>query len=179
MYMCNDSEDMQVQEANTLERVYVWIYMFWPCMHLHMYVQAKNRYRLPGPRRRDVVVYMYMRTYTSYASTYDEDSSKATYKSSSTTSTTPRDQAHGVPRRRCRGSPRRFKRHQPCKCDYDDTTQSSTPTRRTTQAGMADIPVMLYRLMDRRGPHANATYIYTNTMHGEVKRRSTTTTTAA
>jgi hypothetical protein len=170
---------MQVQEANTLERVYVWIYMFWPCMHLHMYVQAKNRYRPLGPRRRDVVVYMYMRTYTSYASTYDEDSSKATYKSSSTTSTTPRDQAHGVPRRRCRGSPRRFKRHQPCKCDYDDTTQSSTPTRRTTQAGMADIPVMLYRLMDRRGPHANATYIYTNTTHRQVKRRSTMTTNIA
>ena len=33
----------------------------------------------------------------------------------------------------------------------------------------ADIPTMLYRLMDRRGPYANATYIYTNTMHGDVK----------
>ena len=31
------------------------------------------------------------------------------------------------------------------------------------QAGMADILAMLYRLTDRRGPHANATYIYTNT----------------
>jgi hypothetical protein len=81
---------------------------------------------------------------------------------------------HDVPRRCCRRSLKRSKLHQPCKYDYDDTTQSSTPTRRTTQAGMANILAMLYRLMDRRGPHANATYIYTNTMHGEVKQRLTT-----
>jgi hypothetical protein len=31
------------------------------------------------------------------------------------------------------------------------TMQRSTPTRRTTQAGMADVPAMLYRLEDRRG----------------------------
>ena len=35
---------------------------------------------------------------------------------------------------------------------------------------MVDIPAMLYRLMDRRGPYANAIHIYTNTMHGDVKR---------
>jgi hypothetical protein len=55
----------------------------------------------------------------------------------------------------------------------------STLTRQTTQVGLADIPAMLYQLMDRRGSYANATYIYTNTMHGEVKRRLKTTTTAA
>ena len=47
---------------------------------------------------------------------------------------------HGVPRRCCRRSPKRSKLHQPCKCDYDDTTCRSTRTRRTTQADMADIP---------------------------------------
>jgi hypothetical protein len=41
------------------------------------------------------------------------------------------------------------KLHQPCKRDHDNTTRCSTPTRRTTQADMDDIPSMLYRLMDR------------------------------
>ena len=86
---------------------------------------------------------------------------------------------HDVPRPCCRRSPRRSKLHQPCKCDCDDTMRRSTPTRRTTQVGMVDIPTMLYRLMDRRGPHADAIHIYTNTMHGDVKRRLKTTTTTA
>jgi hypothetical protein len=43
--------------------------------------------------------------------------------------------------------------------------------------GMTHIPVMLHRLMDRRGHgHADATHIYTNTMHGDVKQRLKTAT---
>jgi hypothetical protein len=43
--------------------------------------------------------------------------------------------------------------------------------------GMTHIPVMLYRLMDQRGHgHADATHIYTNTMHGDMKRRLKTMT---
>jgi hypothetical protein len=47
------------------------------------------------------------------------------------------------------------------------------------QAGMADILAMLYQLMDRQGPYSDATYIYTNTMHGDVMRRSKMMTTVA
>jgi hypothetical protein len=82
---------------------------------------------------------------------YSEDASKARHKSSSSSSVTsstgsslhqPLQQLyviklHGVTK----------KSYQPCKCDCDDTMRRSTPTRRTTQAGMADIPAMLYRLM--------------------------------
>ena len=88
---------------------------------------------------------------------------------------------HDVPRRRCQGSPKQSELHQPCKCYYHYNTMCrSTPTRRTTQVDMADVPAMLYRLMDRRGHgRFDATHIYTNTIHGEVKRRLKTTTTAA
>ena len=128
-------------------------------------------------------MYMHIRARTGHACTcrLRENTSKATYKSSSTTSTTPDDKFHDVPRRRCQGSPKQSELHQPCKCYYHYNTMCrSTPTRRTTQAGMADVPAMLYRLMDRRGHgHVDATHIYTNTMHGHVKRRLKTTTTAA
>jgi hypothetical protein len=72
---------------------------------------------------------------------------------------------HGVPRQRCRRSPKRSKLHQPCKCYYHYNIMCrSTSTRRTTQAGMAHILAMLYRLMDRRGHgHADATTFYINT----------------
>jgi hypothetical protein len=51
------------------------------------------------------------------------------------------------------------------KCYYHYNTMCcSTPMRRTTQAGMAHILAMLYRLMDRRGHgHADATPFYINT----------------
>jgi hypothetical protein len=35
---------------------------------------------------------------------------------------------------------------------------------------MADILAMLYRLMDQQGPYANAIYIFTNTMQGDVAK---------
>jgi hypothetical protein len=80
-----------------------------------------------------------------------------------TTSSTPPAKFHGVPTTTLLRSPKRSKLHQPCKCNHDYTTCRSTPTRRTTRAGEADDPALLHRLMDRRGHHADAIYIYTNT----------------
>jgi hypothetical protein len=87
---------------------------------------------------------------------------------------------YGVRRRRYRGSPRRFKLHEPCKCDYDDIMRRSTPTRRTTQAAwLMSQSCYIGSWTTRPWTRRHHPHIYTNTPHGEVKRRSKTTTAAA